>query len=148
MAISLQWHEDLHPYVADLNTFPPLSTQEEETLFSRLRLARQWLLVPEQERAAKYRLIEGYLPLVIRIARQQQPLFRRLSLADLIQEGNIGLLHAVEDYDFTSMQGRFFAYATACIRNAITRAHSRKTASSVSRAVSSGDWRSRAGSRS
>jgi RNA polymerase sporulation-specific sigma factor len=122
MALNLQWHEDLHPYIADLNTLPPLSSQEEETLLSRLHLARQGLLAPEQERAAKRRLIEGYLPLVVRIARQRLCLFRRLSLSDLIQEGNIGLLQAVEDYDFTAMQGRFFAYATACIRNAIIRA--------------------------
>jgi RNA polymerase sigma factor (sigma-70 family) len=122
MAINLCQHEDLYPYFADLDTLPSFSSQEEESLLSRLHLAAQGRLSSEQERSDKCRLVEGFLPRVIRIARQQQCFFRRLSLSDLIQEGNIGLLQAVEDYDFNTMQGRFFAYATACVRNAIIRA--------------------------
>ena len=115
-------YDDLQPYFADLSTLPGLSAQEEEALLCRLRLAQQGRLSPEQARSAKHRLIEGCLHRVIRLAREQQPLFHRFSLADLIQEGNLGLLHAVEDFDFTDPQGHFFAYATACMRHAITRA--------------------------
>ena len=115
-------YDDLQLYFADLSTLPRLSAQEEEALLYRLRLAQQGCLSPEPARAAKQRLVEGCLHRVIRLAREQQPLFHCFPLADLIQEGNLGLLHAVEDFDFTDPQGNFFAYATACMRNAITRA--------------------------
>src|SRR5260370_9000611 len=116
MAISLQQYEDLSPYFADLSTLPRLSAQEEEILLFRLRLAQQGLLSPEQARAAKQRLIEGCLPRVIRLVKEQQPFIHRFSLADLIQEGNLGLLPAVECFDFTNPHRTFFAYATACMR--------------------------------
>lgn len=112
---------ELQPYFADLSTLPRLSVQEEETLLCRLRLAQQGLLSAEQAQGARHRLIEGYLYRVIRLAKEQQSFFHRLSLADLIQEGNLGLLQAVENFDFTDPQGHFFAYATTCIRNTITR---------------------------
>jgi len=115
-------YDDLQPYFADLRTLPRLSFEEEVALLSQLRLAQQGHLSPEQSRAAKGRLIEGCLRRVIRLAREQQPLFHRFSLADLVQEGNLGLLQAVDDFDFTDPQGNFFAYATACMRKAITRA--------------------------
>jgi RNA polymerase sigma-E/F/G factor len=115
-------HDDLQSYFADLSSLSRLLAQEEAALHSRLRLARQGQLSPEQARAAKQRLIEGYLPRVIRLAKEQRPFFHRFSLADLIQEGNLALLQAVEDFDFRQPQGHFFAYATACVRNAIARA--------------------------
>src|SRR5713101_5056283 len=121
MPISLQQYEDLSPYFADFSTLSRLSAQEEVALLSCLRLAQQGLLSPEQARVVKQRLIEGCLPRVIRLAKDQQSLFHRFSFADLIQEGNLGLLQAVEDFDFSNPQSNFFAYATACIRNAITR---------------------------
>src|ERR1051326_7168960 len=121
MAISLQRSDDLSPYFVDLDMLPRLSAQEEDTILVRLRLSAQGLLSPEQARAAKQRLIEGCLFRVIRLAKEQQPFFHRFSLADLIQEGNLALLQAVEDFDFTNPQGNFFAYATACMRNALTR---------------------------
>src|ERR1700737_669308 len=101
MAISLQQYEDLSPYLTDLSTLSRLSAQEEATLLSCLRLAQQGLLSPEQARAAKQRLIEGCLRRVIPLAKEQQPFFHRFSLADLIQEGNLALLQAVEDFDFS-----------------------------------------------
>jgi RNA polymerase sigma factor (sigma-70 family) len=112
---------DLQPYFADLSTLPRLSTQEEAALLSLLRLAQQGRLAPEQARAAKQRLIEGCLRRVIPLAKEQQPLFHRFSLADLIQEGNLALSQAVDDFDFSRPQSNFFAYATACLRNALTR---------------------------
>lgn len=118
---SFTTYNELQPYFADLGTLPRLSVQEEETLLCRLRLAQQGLLSAEQAQGVRHRLIERYLYRVIRLAKEQQSFFHRLSLADLIQEGNLGLLQAVENFDFTDPQGHFFAYATTYIRNAITR---------------------------
>ena len=122
MAISIRQRDDLQHYLTDIAAISPLSAQEEEHLLSLLRLARHGLLSPEQGLQAKDRLLEGYLPRVIGIAEHQSRLFHHFSLLDLIQEGNLGLLQVVEDYDFAEMNGCFFAYATACIRNAIIRA--------------------------
>lgn len=94
------------------------------------------LLTPEQEielskgiqrgsTACKSALIESNLRLVVSIARRYEN--RGLSLQDLIQEGNMGLMRAVEKYDYRRGY-RFSTYATWWIRQAICRAitdHSR-----------------------
>lgn len=84
-------------------------------------------LVEAGERARR-RLIEANLRLVVRLARQRH---RRdcpgISLLDLVQEGNMGLMHAVEKFDY-SLGYRFSTYAIWWVRRAIDRAiaeHSR-----------------------
>lgn len=73
-----------------------------------------------QGREAKQRMIEGNLPLVVSIARKY-PRSTTIDLMDLVQEGNIGLEHAVDKFDWRK-GFKFSTYATFWIRQAIGRA--------------------------
>jgi RNA polymerase primary sigma factor len=97
-------------YLADVSAFPSLADDEQVSLFQRIETG-------QDTDNAKRRLIEGNLRLVVPIARKYAPT-ERLRLLDLIQEGNLGLMRAVEEYDWR--QGfRFSTYATWWIRQAI-----------------------------
>ncbi|MGB0732832.1 MAG: RNA polymerase sigma factor RpoS, partial [Pontibacterium sp.] len=91
--------------------FSPLLTAEEEVYFSRLSL--------KGDEAARKRMIESNLRLVVKIARRY--LNRGLTLLDLIEEGNLGLIRAVEKFD-PERGFRFSTYATWWIRQTIERA--------------------------
>lgn len=97
-------------YLKDIGKVP-LLTQEEE-----LRLGK---LVTEGDQYAKDKLCESNLRLVVSIAKKYGG--RGMMFLDLIQEGNFGLVKAVEKYDYTK-GFRFSTYATWWIRQAITRA--------------------------
>lgn len=91
--------------------FSPLLSAEEEVYFSRLAL--------KGDEAARKRMIESNLRLVVKIARRY--INRGLTLLDLIEEGNLGLIRAVEKFD-PERGFRFSTYATWWIRQTIERA--------------------------
>jgi RNA polymerase nonessential primary-like sigma factor len=91
--------------------FSPLLTAQEEVYFARR--------VIQGDASARNRMVESNLRLVVKIARRYMN--RGLSLLDLIEEGNLGLIHAVEKFD-PERGFRFSTYATWWIRQTIERA--------------------------
>jgi RNA polymerase primary sigma factor len=99
-------------YLKEIGRVQLLSGEEE------VRLAKA---IEKGDLAAKQRLTEANLRLVVSIAKKYVGRSHNLSLLDLIQEGNIGLFRAVEKFDFRK-GFKFSTYATWWIRQAITRA--------------------------
>ncbi len=102
--------ENLRVYLKEIVRIPLLTREQESELGRRVRAG---------DAAAKARLTEANLRLVVQIARRY--LNRGLPLPDLIEEGNIGLLRAVEKFD-AERGTRFATYATWWIRQTIVRA--------------------------
>jgi RNA polymerase primary sigma factor len=105
-----QSRTNLALYLSEIAGIPILSRDEEQALARRARGG---------DETAKQRMVEANLRLVVQIARRY--LNRGLPLPDLIEEGNLGLLHAVEKFD-PDRGARFATYATWWIRHAVVRA--------------------------
>ncbi len=96
-------------YLKDIGRVPLLSPQEEIEIAKRMA---------EGDEEAKKELINANLRLVVNIAKRY--VGRGMQFLDLIQEGNLGLMKAVEKFDYTRGY-KFSTYATWWIRQAITR---------------------------
>ncbi len=102
--------EPIKMYLREIGQIPLLNHNEE------LEYAKR---AYEGDEFAAKQLVEANLRLVVSIAKKHTN--RGLKLLDLIQEGNIGLMKAVEKFEYTKGY-KFSTYATWCIRQAITRA--------------------------
>lgn len=102
--------DSVRMYLREIGRIPLIKTEDE------IRLAK---LIEKGDQVAKKKLAEANLRLVVSIAKKY--IGRGLSLLDLVQEGNTGLLRAVEKFDHRKGY-KFSTYATWWIRQAITRA--------------------------
>jgi RNA polymerase primary sigma factor len=100
----------LETYLSEINETPLLTAQEEKTLAQRIE---------QGDNAARDHMVRANLRLVVNIARSYAG--KGLGLQDLIAEGNLGLLRAVEGFD-PSMNTRFSTYASYWIKQSIKRA--------------------------
>ena len=104
-------------YLKEIGKYPLLTTEEEIALAKQIAEG-----TPEEQAAAKKKLSEANLRLVVSIAKKYVGRSKNsMSLLDLIQEGNLGLMKAVEKFDYTK-GFKFSTYATWWVRQAITRA--------------------------
>lgn len=109
-AASVNINDPVRLYLKDIGKVPLLTAEEE------LELA---IAMENGDKEAKKKLAEANLRLVVSIAKRY--VGRGMSLLDLIQEGNLGLMKAVEKFDYKK-GFKFSTYATWWIRQAITRA--------------------------
>jgi RNA polymerase primary sigma factor len=100
----------LQVYIKDLKKISPLTIEEERRLFEK---------VASGDSKARETIVVAYLPLVVKIASRF--VYYGTSLLDLVSEGNIGLIRAVERFDYTLGQ-RFSKYASWWIKWTIQRA--------------------------
>lgn len=116
-------------YLRQISRYPLLLAEEEQEIGKRIQELRKLVLqaqesgdgtepFEEELRHHKTRMINSNLRLVVSIAKKYQ--HRGLSLLDLIDEGNIGLIEAVERFDYTK-GCRFSTYGTWWIRQAIIK---------------------------
>ncbi|WP_013320315.1 sigma-70 family RNA polymerase sigma factor [Gloeothece verrucosa] len=128
--------DPVRSYLQEIGRIPLLNSEEEiqlatkvQKMLSLLELKKDNLAAAEQKiieqgQRAKQQMIQANLRLVVSIAKRYQR--RGLSLLDLIQEGSLGLIRAVEKFD-PSKGYKFSTYAYWWVRQAITRALAEKS---------------------
>ncbi|RKW25605.1 RNA polymerase sigma factor RpoD/SigA [Candidatus Gracilibacteria bacterium] len=109
-AVDNQYKDYIKLYFNDISKIPLLNYEEEKEVARRIK---------KGDEEAKKKLIESNLRLVISIAKRY--LGSRLTFSDLIQEGNIGLIKAIEKFD-PDKEFKFSTYATWWIKQSITKA--------------------------
>ncbi len=110
LADTFSTDDPVRMYLKEIGKVPLLTPEEEQDLAKRMA---------EGDEEAKRRMAEANLRLVVSIAKRY--VGRGMLFLDLIQEGNLGLIKAVEKFDYTKGY-KFSTYATWWIRQAITRA--------------------------
>lgn len=110
LADTFSTDDPVRMYLKEIGKVPLLTADEEVVLAQRMA---------EGNEEAKHRMTEANLRLVVSIAKRY--VGRGMLFLDLIQEGNLGLIKAVEKFDYTKGY-KFSTYATWWIRQAITRA--------------------------
>ena len=110
LAAEFNLDDPVRMYLKEIGQIPLLTAEEEQELARR---------VVDGDQTAKNKLTEANLRLVVSIAKKYSG--RGLHILDLIQEGNTGLIRAVDKFDYTK-GNKFSTYATWWIRQAITRA--------------------------
>ena len=110
LSVKTPSNDPVRMYLREIGKVPLLTAEEEVSLAKRIE---------RRDMEAKRKLIEANLRLVVSIARRYPG--RGLGLLDLIQEGSLGLIRAVEKFDYHRGY-KFSTYATWWIRQAITRA--------------------------
>ncbi|MDO4714542.1 MAG: sigma-70 family RNA polymerase sigma factor [bacterium] len=109
-AADSQYKDFIKLYFNDISKIPLLTYDEEREIAKRIK---------KGDEEAKKKLIESNLRLVISIAKRF--FGSRLTFSDLIQEGNIGLIKAIEKFD-PDKEFKFSTYATWWIKQSITKA--------------------------
>lgn len=110
LAVEYNLEDSIKMYLTEIGEIPLLTPEEE------LQLAKR---IAEGDEDAKQRFIEANLRLVVSIAKKYTT--KGMAFPDLIQEGNTGLIRAVNKFDWT-LGNKFSTYATWWIRQAILRA--------------------------
>lgn len=106
-------NDPVRMYLKEIGRIPLLTAEEEQAVAERLMNG-----TPEEQAQARQTLSEANLRLVVSIAKRYAG--RGMLFLDLIQEGNMGLIKAIEKFDY-SKGFKFSTYATWWIRQAITR---------------------------
>src|ERR1700712_2436680 len=138
LALKTPTSDPVRMYLKEIGKVPLLTAEEEADLAKRIeaglfaseklagttkkldpKLRRELDLIERDGQIAKRKLVEANLRLVVSIAKRY--VGRGMLFLDLIQEGNLGLIRAVEKFDYTKGY-KFSTYATWWIRQAITRA--------------------------
>jgi RNA polymerase primary sigma factor len=110
LSVKTPTNDPVRMYLKEIGKVPLLTAEEEVSLAKRIE---------RRDMDAKRKLIEANLRLVVSIAKRY--VGRGMLFLDLIQEGNLGLIRAVEKFDYRKGY-KFSTYATWWIRQAITRA--------------------------
>jgi RNA polymerase primary sigma factor len=127
LSVGLALDDPVRMYLKEIGRVPLLSMDDEKNLAMRIEAGERELakngsangIVVVQGEEAKRQLTEANLRLVVSIAKKY--VGRGMLFLDLIQEGNLGLIRAVEKFDYRKGY-KFSTYATWWIRQAITRA--------------------------